>query len=144
MLKHIALTLLLAWQVQTVPYYTIEDYLYRNHPREVRCEKEALSAGFTCGILVQLDPPMPEGIASIAGGDYDIVRGIKLIIHGTLYTAVFDPPLKPDNNFPKRGDKGVPVKVAGDELLIRGPHGKETKAKIISRKPVQPNPPQPA
>lgn len=145
MLKYLALTLLLAWQVKTVPQYTIEDYLYRTHP-QVSCEKEAVAAGFTCGIVVQLDPPLPEGIASIVGGSYDVIRGITLIIHGTLYTAVFDPPLKGDNTFltSQTGGRHIPVKVTGHELLIRGPDGKEAKAKVIRRKPVQPNPPRPA
>lgn len=145
MLKYLALTLLLAWQVKPVPYDTIEDYLYRTHP-QVSCEKEAVAAGFTCGIVVQLDPPLPEGIASIVGGSYDVIRGITLIIHGTLYTAVFDPPLKGDNSFlmSPTWDKRIPVKVTGHELLIRGPGGKEAKAKVIRRKPMEPNPPRPA
>jgi hypothetical protein len=137
-----ALALLLAWQVQ--PFHTAEDY--RGGPCKVRCERQAVISGFSCGILVQLDPPMPEGIASIVGGDYEFIRGITLILDGTFYTAVFDPALKRDAAFPilQRGNGGIPARVAGDVLFIMWPVGREVRARIIRRERVHPYQPQPA
>jgi hypothetical protein len=64
MLKPIAAALLLAWQL--APSYPVQDY--RNGPCKVTCQKEPVPSGFTCAILIGLDPPLPEGIASIVGG----------------------------------------------------------------------------
>lgn len=142
MLTPAALALLLAWQIQ--PFHAAEDY--RGGPCKVRCERQAVPAGFSCAMLVQLDPPMPEGIASIVGGDYEFIRGITLILDGTFYTAVFDPPLKRDAEFPilQSGNGGIPARVAGDQLVVRGAGGKEVRARIIRRERVHPYQPQPA
>jgi hypothetical protein len=137
MLKYVELALLLAWQFE--PFYAIEDY--RSGPCKATCRKEAVPPGFTCAILYKLDPPVPDGVASIVGADYDLIRGVTLILDGTFYTAVFDPPLKRDDEFPtlRRGDEGIPARVNGDDLFVRWPIG---KAKIIRRETMKANRPQ--
>ena len=67
------------------------------------------------------------------------------MLGGTLYTAVYDPPLKRDDTFSvlERG-VGVPARVVGNALFVRWPDGKEAKARIIRREKINPNRPQPA
>jgi hypothetical protein len=142
MLKPIAAAPLLAWQL--APSYPVQDY--RNGPCKVTCQKEPVPSGFTCAILIGLDPPLPEGIASIVGGGYGELRGATLLVGSTLYTAVFDPPLKPEDRFPdvESADDGIPARVVGNYLFIRWPVGREAKARIIRREALTPNRLQPA
>jgi hypothetical protein len=141
MLKLIALALLLAWQLE--PFCAIKDY--RGGPSKVSCQKEAVPPGFTCAIVFNLDPPLPDGISSIAGGNYAAIRGVALILNGTLYTAVFDPPLKHNDRFPSLSrNQRIPARVEGNDLFVKLPDGKEAKAKIIRRESLHSNQPQPA
>jgi hypothetical protein len=141
MLKLIALALLLVWQLE--PLCTIEDY--GGSPSKVSCQQEAIPPGFTCAIVFNLDPPLPDGISSIVGGNYAAIRGVALILNGTLYTAVFDPPLKHNDRFPSLSrNQRIPARVEGDDLFVRLPDGKEAKAKILRRESLHPNQPQPA
>ena len=103
-----------------------------------------------CDIL-DVDPPRPEEGIDIASVVADgkvvvpVIREISVILDGTLYTAVYDPPLK-------RGDKlshlgrnvGIPARVSGDDSFVRWPDGTEAKAQIVRREKVNPNRPQPA
>ncbi len=149
MLKDIALALLfLACQLGRSPrLYTLEEYENCRALKvtKVTCEGEALAEGFSCAILSNFDPPLPDGIAAVSGGQYDLIRGITLILDGTLYTTVFDPPLKKENGFSglEKG-AGILARVDGDYLWIRLPNGKEAKAKIARRETMNPNRPQPA
>ena len=93
MLKPVALALLLAWQLE--PFYMIEHY---RGPGKVSCQTEPVPPGFTCATVFNLDPPLPDGISSIRGGDYAVIRGVALILNGTLYTCLFDPPLKQNDS----------------------------------------------
>ena len=57
-----------------------------------------------------------------------MIREVSLLLDGTLYTAVYDPPLK-------RGEKlsdlrrhiGIPARVDGAALFVKWPDGKEAK-----------------
>ncbi len=141
MLKLIALALLLVWQLD--PLCAIEDY--GGSPSKVSCQKEAVPPGFTCAIVFNLDPPLPDGINSIVGGNYAAIRGVALILNGTLYTAVFDLPLKHNDRFPNLSrNQRIPARVEGDDLFVRLPDGKKAKAKILRRESLHPNQPQPA
>ncbi len=71
MLKPVALALLLAWQLE--PFYMIEHY---RGPGKVSCQTEPVPPGFTCATVFNLDPPLPDGISSIRGGDYAVIRGV--------------------------------------------------------------------
>jgi hypothetical protein len=140
MLKHIALIVVLAWQFD--PSYVVEDR--RGGPCKVTCLNEAVPPGFSCAILYKIDPPVPEGVASIVGRDYDTIRGVTVILDQTFYTAVFDPPLKPDDRFPtlRQGEDGIAARVEGDDLFVRWSVGKEAQAKIIRRETMKSNRPQ--
>jgi len=131
MLKHIALALLFAEQL--IPLPTIEDYEFGNAGHKVECKGES-QPDFACALVFNFDPPVPDGIASVSGSEYDLIRGIMLRLDGTLYTTVFDPPLKKENGFSglEKGT-GILARVNGDYLLVRWPNGKEAKAKIIRR-----------
>jgi len=153
MLKQTALTLLLA--AQFVPFcsracansdyaisVTIEDYEFGRAGYQVTCKGESLPEDFACALVFNLDPPVPDGIASVSGGEYDLIRGIALRLDGTLYTAVFDPPLKKENGFSGvEKHAGILAKVDGDYLLVRWPNGKEARAKIMGRERINPNRP---
>ena len=91
--------------------------------------------------------------ASVVGGEGNfpqtppapVIREVSLILDGTLYTAVYDPPLKRDEKFSGlRRHVGIPARVDGDALFVKWPDGKEAKAKIIRREKINPNQPQPA
>ena len=122
MLKHVALGLLLCWQLE--PFYAIEDY--RGGPGKVSCQTESMPPGFTCAIVFNLDPPLPDGISSVVGGNYAVIRGVALILNGTLYTAVFDSPLERNDRLSR--DQRIPARVEGNDLFVRLPNGKEAKA----------------
>lgn len=141
MLKQVALGLLLCWQLE--PFYAIEDY--RGGPGKVSCQMEAMPPGFTCAIVFNLDPPLPDGISSVVGGNHAVIRGVELIPNGTLYSAVFDPPVEQNDRFPGLSrHQRIPARVEGNDLFVRLSNGREAKAKIIRRESSHPYQPQPA
>jgi|HubBroStandDraft_6_1064221.scaffolds.fasta_scaffold209554_2 hypothetical protein len=153
MLKHIALALLLAG-LAFAQTYTVEEHL--DEISKVKC-KGVVPQDFACAILFDVDPPLPlDGIdiASVVGGESNVVRTpppapvireVSLILDGTLYTAVYDPPLKRDDTFSGlRRNVGIPARVDGDNLFVKWPDGKEAKAKITRREKIDPNRSQPA
>jgi hypothetical protein len=142
MFKPIALAFLLAWQLE--PLCMIQNGRADNSSN-VSSQGEAVSFGFTRAIVFNLDPPLPDGIRSVVGGDYAVVRGVALILNGTLYTAVFDPPLEQSDRFATLSrDQRIPARVDGNYLILRLPSGKESRAKIIRHESLRPNQPQPA
>jgi len=157
MLKHTALAFLVIGLAFAQREYSIEVHLDDDGlipGSKVKCVGEVPEA-FSCAILFNVDPPVHDGIdiVSVIGGDSHfaytppprVIREISLMLDGTLYTAVYDPPLKRDDKFSvlERG-VGVPARVVGDGLFVRWPDGKEAKAKIVRREKINPNRPQPA
>jgi hypothetical protein len=151
MLKHITLTLLLAGQF--APFYsrastypdcvTIEDYEFGRAGHQATCKGESLPEDLACALLINFDPPVPDGIASVSGGEYDLIHGITLRLDGTQYTGVFDPPLQKESGFSDvEKHAGILAKIDGEYLLVKWPNGKEAKAKIIGREKINPNRPQ--
>ena len=62
-----------------------------------------------------------------------MIREVSLILDGTLYTAVYDPPLKREDRFSGLGrNMGIPARVDGDTLFVKWPDGKEEKGMILS------------
>jgi hypothetical protein len=142
MFKPIALAFLLAWQLEL--FSTIQ-----NGRSDASCkgsgQGEVVSSDFTCAIVSNLDPPLPDGIRSVVGGNYAVVRGVTLILNGTYYTAVFDPPLEQsDRHATLSRDQRIPARVEANYLLLRLSNGKEAKARIIRHESLRPNQPQPA
>lgn len=159
MLKHTALAFLLLELA----------FAQREYPIEVHLDDAGLLPGskvkcigrvpkdFACAIFFDVEPPLPEEGLDIASVVADgkvvfvltpppaVIREISVILDGTLYTAVYDPPLQ-------RGDKlshcgrnvGIPARVNGDDLFVQWPDGTEAKAKIVRREKINPNRPQPA
>ena len=153
MRKYVAFTLLLAGQFApfstragTGPeypsYLTLEDY-ESGRATVDPCKGKVLPQGFVCAIFFDFEPPLPEGIASVSGGDYDTILGVTVIIGGTAYTAVYDLPVKWNDKFPKlRRYRGIPARVDRDALFIRLHDGKEAKGKIIRREAIKPDRPR--
>jgi len=94
-------------------------------------------------MLVNVDLPDSSGmIASVVGG---FVRQILLVVGGTVYTVVYDPPLKRDDKFSRlRSYVHVPARIDGDELTVQWPDKTEAKGRIVRREKLQPELPQPA
>ena len=151
MLKAIILLLVsvgpLFGQVQTV-----EPHL--DALSKVKCGGEVPN-GFACAVFFEADPPLPNSIdiASVVGeknGPFQappspVIRSVSLILDGILYTGAFGPPLKRDDRFSRlTRNGGIPVRIDGDNLIIKWPDGSEAKAKIMRREKVHPNRPQPA
>jgi hypothetical protein len=120
----------------------------------VKCTTD-VPEGFECAIFFGVDPPIHDGIdiASVVGGEGNspytrpapVIREVSLILDGTLYTAVYDPPFNRDVKFSSlRRNVGIPARLDGDALFVKWPDGKEAKAKIIRREHINPNQPQPA
>ena len=153
MLKQTAPLLLLLGSAfsQTHP---IEVHLDDIKSPEVKCTTE-VPKDFACAIFFAVDPPIHDGIdiASVVGGECNcpqtlpapVIREVSLILDGTLYTAVYDPPLNRDAKFSGLWrNVGIPARVDGDALFVKWPDGKESKAKIIRRERINPHQPQPA
>jgi hypothetical protein len=157
MLKHTAFALFLLGLAFAQQKYQIEVHLDDDGlipGSKHKCMGE-VPQDFACAILFDVDPPLaaPIHITSVVGGEGNFPRTppppviveVSLMLDGTLYTAVYDPPLKRDDTFSvlERG-VGVPARVVGDGLIVRWPDGKEAKAKIIRREKINPKRPQPA
>jgi hypothetical protein len=152
MLKQTPLLLLLLGSAFSQTY-SVELQLDDIKRPAVKCTTE-VPEDFSCAMLVYVDPPMDGiDIASVVGGEGNspetrfapVIREVSLILDGTLYTAVYDPPLKRDAKFSGlRRNVGIPARVDRDVLFIKWPDGKEAKAKIIRREHINPNQPQPA
>jgi hypothetical protein len=156
MLKHTAIALLLLGLAFAQREYPIEVHLDDDGlipGAKVKCMGE-VPHDFACAILFNVDPPLaaPIHITSVVGGEGNfprtppppVIREVSLMLDGTLYTAVYEPPLKRDMFSVLERGVGVPARVVGDGLFVRWPDGKEAKAKIIRREKINPNRPQPA
>ena len=153
MLKQTALLLLMLGSAFS-QNYPVEVHLDDIKGPGVKCTTE-VPKDFACAIFFAVDPPIHDGIdiASVVGGECNcpqtrpapVIREVSLILEGTLYTAVYDPPLNRDVKFSGlRRNVGIPARVDGDALFVQWPDGKEVKAKIIRRERINPNQPQPA
>jgi hypothetical protein len=141
MRKQLALAVLLSLPTFAQTHAPVKSRLERF--AEVGRKECQVPEGFRCGILVNVDLPDSGGmIASVVGG---VVRQISLILGGTMYTVVYDPPLKRDDKFSSlRRYVRVPARIDGDDLTVQWPDKTEAKGRIVQREKVPPELPQPA
>ena len=156
MLKHTAFALFLLGLAFAQQEYSIEVHLDDDGllpGPKVKCMGEVPRISLRDIFNVYPPLPAPIHITSVVGGEGNfprtppppVILEVSLMLDGTLYTAVYEPPLKRDDTLSvlERG-VGVPARVVGDALFVRWPDGKEAKAKIIRREKINPNRPQPA
>jgi hypothetical protein len=110
---------------------------------EIRGRNCEVPEGFGCGILFDLDLPESGDMnLSVVGG---VVHQISVILNGTMYTVVYDPPLKRDDKFSSlRRYSRIPARNDGDHLTIQWPDKTEAKGRIVRREKVGPERPRPA
>ena len=139
MLKQLALAVLLSGSAfaQT---HAAAVHVQLDEIRKIQC---TVPEGFGCAILFDLDlPPFDILIGSVVGG---FVHQLSLILDHTMYTVVYDFPLKRDDRFSGlRRNVRIPARVDGDDLIVQWPDGTEAKGKIVRREKIDPNRPQPA
>src|SRR5262245_58856204 len=108
MLKHMALAFLLLGLAVAQREYPVEVHVDDDGllpGSNVKCKSEVPKV-FVCAIFFDVDPPLHNGIdiVSVIGGESNfphtppspVIREISLILNGTIFTAVYDPPLKLD------------------------------------------------
>src|SRR5436305_1458626 len=106
-------------------------------------------------IFFDLDPPLYEGIGianvasangnSVQTAPVPVIRAVSVILDGTLYTAVYDPPVTRDDKISHLcAIAGIPARVDGEDLFIQWPDGEVVKGKIVRREKIKPNRVQPA
>src|SRR5215467_15239840 len=110
---------------------------------DIRGTKCEVPEGFGCGILFDLDLPESGDLNfSVVGG---VVHQISVILNGTVYTVVYDPPLKRDDKFYRlRRFVRIPARIDGDSLIILWPDKTQARGKIVRREKVDPERPRPA
>jgi hypothetical protein len=140
MLRQFALAVLLSGSALAQTYAPVE--LYPQQLGEIRGKCE-LPDGFGCGILFDLDLPESGNMnLSVVGG---VVHQISVILHGTMYTVVYDPPLKRDDKFSSLRRYGrIPARIDGDHLTIQWPDKTKAKGRIVRREKIEPQRPRPA
>jgi hypothetical protein len=110
---------------------------YSQQLDEIRGRKCEVPKGFSCGILFDLDLPESGNMnLSVVGG---VVHQISVILNGTMYTVVYDPPLKRDDTFSSlRRYSRIPARIDGDHLTIQWPDKTEAKGRIARREKIEP------
>jgi len=138
MLKQFALAILLSGSAFAQTHASVEVQL--DEIRGRRCE---VPEGFGCGTLFDLDLPESGDMnLSVVGG---VVHQISVILNGTMYTVVYDSPLKRDDKFSSlRRYSRIPARNDGDHLTIQWPDKTEAKGRLVRREKVGPERPRPA
>jgi len=142
MLKQMSIAALLSVPVFAQTYTPVVHFEQLDEIKKIKC-KDYVPEDFGCAILFDVDfPSSGNMIASVVGG---FVRQLSLILDSTMYTVMYDPPLKRDDKFSGlRRNVRVPARVDGDDLLIQWPDGTQAKARIIRSEKIDPKRPQPA
>jgi hypothetical protein len=142
MLKQMAIAGLLSVPAFAQTHPPVPQFEQLDEIRRIPCNVQ-VSENFHCAILFDLDlPPSGNMIASVVGG---FIHQLSLILDGTLYTVVYDLPLKRDDKFSAlRKNVHIPARVDGDDLIVQWPDGTQAKGKILRREKIDPNRPQPA
>ena len=144
MLRQFALAVLLSGSALAQTHAPVEPHLQQlDQLDEIRGRKCEVPEGFGCGILFDLDLPESGDMnLSVVGG---VVHQISVILNGTVYTVVYDPPLKRDYKFSRlRRFARIPVRIDGDSLTIQWPDKTQARGRIVRREKVEPERPRPA
>jgi hypothetical protein len=141
MLKQMAIAALLslpAFAQTRTPVVRVEQL---DEIRKIKC-KDRVPENFGCAILFDVDfPSSGNMIASVVGG---FVHQLSLILDHTMYSALYDPPLKRDDKFSGlRRNVRVPARVDGDDLIVQWPDGAQAKGRIIRLEKIDAKRPQP-
>jgi hypothetical protein len=121
--------------------YPAAHYQQLDEITPVKCKGD-LPESYSCGVLIDLDLPNSHLIASVVGGQ---IRQLSVAISGTIYTAVYEPPLERDSKFSQLGKNArIPARVNGERLTVRWPNGTEATGQIIRREHINPHRPHPA
>src|SRR5437773_4609604 len=89
MLKQTPLLILLT-SLALAQAHPVIHYEQLDEIRAIGCQG-GLPEGYSCGILVDFDLPHSSMIVSVVGG---VMRQLSVAINGTIYTAVYEPPLE--------------------------------------------------
>src|SRR5258705_10582548 len=110
---------------------------------EIRGRKCEVPEGFSCGILFDLDLPESGDMnLSVVGG---VVHQISVILNGTTYTIVYDPPIKRDDKFSSlRRYSRIPARIDVDHLTIQWPYKTKPIGRLVHREKIEPPRPRPA
>ena len=141
MLRQFALAVLLSGPALAQTHAPVEPHLQQlDEIRERLCE---VPEGFGCGILFDLDLPESGNMnLSVVGG---VVHQISVILNGTMYTVVYDPPLERDDKFSSlRRYSRIPARIDGDHLTIQWPDKIKATGRIVRREKIEPDRPRPA
>jgi len=142
MLKQMAVAVLLSVPVFAQAHTPVVLFEQLDNMRKRECRVQ-VPENFGCAILFDLDFPSSGNIiASVVGG---FVHQLSLILDGTMYTVLYDPPLNRGDRFSGLGRNArIPARVEGDQLIIQWRDGTQAKGRIIHREQINPNRPQPA
>jgi hypothetical protein len=127
MLKQMAIAVLLSVPVLAQTHVPVVHVEQLDEIRKIKC-KHRVPEDFGCAIVFDVDfPSSGNMIATVVGG---FVHQLSIILDRTLYTVVYDPPLKRDDKFSGlRRNVRVPARVDGDDLIVQwlGRHTREGK-----------------
>ena len=144
MLRQFALAVLLSGSALAQTHAPVEPHIQQlEQLDEIRGRQCEVPEGFGCGILFDLDLPESGNMnLSVVGG---VVHQISVILNGTMYTVVYDPPLKRDDKFSSlRRYSRIPARIDGDHLTIQWPDKTKAKGRIVRREKIEPQRPRPA
>jgi hypothetical protein len=144
MLRQFALAVLLSGSALAQTPAPVELHLQQlDQLDEIRGRKCEVPEGFGCGILFDLDLPEYGDLnLSLVGG---VVHQISVILNGTVYTVVYNPPLKRDDKFSGlRRFVRIPARIDGDSLTIQWPDKTQARGSIVRHEKVEPERPRPA
>jgi hypothetical protein len=142
MLKQMAIAALLSVAVFARTHTAVVHFEQLDEIRKIKC-KDQVPENFGYAILFDVDfPSSGNVIAGVVGG---FVHQISLILDSTMYTVMYDPPLKREDTFSRlRRNVRVSARVDGDDVIVQWPDGTQTKERIIRRRKIDPELPQAA
>ena len=142
MLKQLAIAAVLSVPVFAQTHTPVVHVEQLDEIEKIKC-KDRVPEDFGCAILFDVDfPSSGDMIASVVGG---FGHQLSPILDRTMYTVMYDPPLKRDDKFSGlRRNVRVPARVDGENPIVQWPDGTQARGRIIQREKIDPKRPQPA